>query len=67
MFKLGSIERFLFVMLRRVGAIAGEFDIRPSDKVIRKKLQSCLDKITKVVKRKKNKPCMDVIEQALKA
>jgi hypothetical protein len=66
LFKLGSLERYLFCMLRAVGAITGEFAIRPSDEEIREKLQECLNKIDAVVKQKKSKASMDVIYQAFR-
>ena len=64
LFKLGSIERYLFLMLQRVGAITGEYDIRPSDEEIREGLQSCLDEIDKVMKEEGSKTSRGVIDQA---
>jgi hypothetical protein len=64
LFKLGSLERYLFRMLRAVNAITGEFAVRPSDEDILKGLQECLNDINAVVKEKESKASMDAIYKA---
>ncbi|KAJ3514894.1 hypothetical protein NMY22_g14598 [Coprinellus aureogranulatus] len=69
-FKLGNLERYLYHILRKVGAIkahvvGGKEVARPSDEVIREGLQGCLKEIDEAVK--KEPTLMTEIEEALLA
>ncbi|KAJ3549783.1 hypothetical protein NMY22_g754 [Coprinellus aureogranulatus] len=69
-FNLGNLERYLYHILRKVGAIkahivGGEEVARPSKEVIREGLQGCLKEIDEVAK--KQKGLMKEIEDAFKA
>lgn len=65
-FKLGSLGRYLYHILRAAGAINAPSDdetARPSDEVIRIGLQGCLDKIDTAVRQELD--AMNSIQDAL--
>ncbi|KAJ3518004.1 hypothetical protein NMY22_g13840 [Coprinellus aureogranulatus] len=69
-FNLGKLDRYLYHILRKVGAIkahvvGGKEIARPSDEVIRKGLQDCLEEIDKAAQKRKG--LMKEIDNAFKA
>ncbi|KAJ3540601.1 hypothetical protein NMY22_g4228 [Coprinellus aureogranulatus] len=69
-FNLGNLDRYLYHILRKVGAIKahvvdGKEVARPSDEVILEGLQGCLEAIDKVAQKKG--VLMEEIEDAFKA